>query len=138
MLADGYYEWRQAGRIKTPFHFSFADGKPFAIGGLWEAWAPRGPEVAAVPLLHTCCLLTTQANAVVAPVHDRMPVLVAPEHMTLWLEPRPLDAAQWAGVLAASCAHLLQARQVSRYVNSAAHQGPQCLDDAEPSGLLPF
>lgn len=138
VLADGFYEWRQDGRTKTPFHFSLADGKPFAIGGLWDAWAPRGADAAAGTVLHTCCLITTEANAVVAPVHDRMPILVAPEHMARWLEPRPLDAAEWSVMLASSSSRLLQARPVSSYVNSAGHEGPRCLGDAEPSGLLPF
>jgi putative SOS response-associated peptidase YedK len=80
--ADGFYEWQLLPGRKQPFLFRRHDGGPFAIAGLWESW--QGPD--ARPL-ETCALLTTEANAVVRPVHDRMPVLVSPSDFDRWLAP---------------------------------------------------
>src|SRR5207247_1467431 len=68
--ADGFFEWKAEGKRKQPFHFHRHDRKPFLFAGLWERWT--GGEGA--PLL-TCCLITTDANGIVSPVHNRMPVI---------------------------------------------------------------
>ena len=78
--ADGFYEWKAEGKIKQPFYFSAVSGTPLALAGVWESWtAPDGT------IVRTVCLLTTQANALMAPVHDRMPVIVGKEHWGAWL-----------------------------------------------------
>ncbi len=69
--ADGFYEWQPRGRTKQPFFFSDPQGQVLALAGLWEAW--RAPDGG---LLRTCCILTTAANARVAPVHERMPLIL--------------------------------------------------------------
>jgi putative SOS response-associated peptidase YedK len=69
--ANGFFEWQQLTPGKQPFSFRRPDGAPIAIAGLWETWtAPDGSAVG------TCALLTAGSNAVVRPVHDRMPVLL--------------------------------------------------------------
>ena len=79
--ADGFYEWDRQGEEKRPYYFSHPDGVVLAFGGLWESWqAPDGS------LLRTVCVLTTAANAQVAPIHDRMPLLLAPSVWATWLE----------------------------------------------------
>jgi putative SOS response-associated peptidase YedK len=79
--ADGFYEWDRQGQNKRPYYFSHPDGAVLAFGGLWESWqAPDGS------LLRTACILTTAANAQVAPIHDRMPLLLAAADWTTWLE----------------------------------------------------
>jgi putative SOS response-associated peptidase YedK len=86
ILADCFYEWRleQEGR-KTPHAIFMADKTPFAMAGLWERWLdPLDPD--AIPL-ETCVILTTQANALVAAIHPRMPVIVKAEEYALWLDP---------------------------------------------------
>lgn len=85
IVADGFYEWRREGRTRQPFHFHRADGGPFAFAGLWEGW--RRPDGSA---LYSCTILTTSPNELVATVHDRMPVILAPEAFPTWLEPVPL------------------------------------------------
>jgi len=77
--ADGFYEWRQSGGKKQPYHIRPRDGKPLAFAGLWEHWH-RGDEV-----IDSCTVLTTQANATVLPMHDRMPLIVDPRDYDLWL-----------------------------------------------------
>src|SRR3954469_13737498 len=75
VLADGFYEWKQGGgKRKQPFAIRLKDGSPFAFAGLWERWeAEDGRPV------ETCAILTTEANELVKPIHDRMPVILRPE-----------------------------------------------------------
>ena len=83
LIADGFYEWQKGGGAKgrsQPYYFKREDGKPFAFAGLWEFWkSPDGQE------LRTCALITTEANACVAPVHDRMPVMLSEDDLWAWL-----------------------------------------------------
>lgn len=91
ILADGFYEWqKQGGKAPSiPYRFQLADKKPFAFAGLWETWRSReGDE------LRTCTIITTSANAVVAPVHERMPVILDREHCWHWLEQKDQPALQ--------------------------------------------
>ena len=126
--ADGFYEWRRYGRTAVPFGFRAKSGEPFAIAGLWDEWRPRkGP-----PLL-TFALLTTDANAEVAPVHDRMPVILEPGAETLWLDPRA-DAASVAGVLRPLKAGLLESFDVSPRVNSPDVDDASVFDVAAAAG----
>ena len=81
--ADGFYEWRkrEGDRPKQPLLVRRRDGQPFAFAGLWEHW--RGPEGE----VETCTILTTEANAALAPIHDRMPVILDPACYDRWLDP---------------------------------------------------
>lgn len=130
LIADGFYEWRRVRNQATPVYFQRADGKPFLIAGLWEiAQAGRPLDE---PPLRTCCLLTTPANATVAPTHHRMPVLLMPEAMDRWLDPGPLSAEAVRDLLKPPPDELLTATEVSRYANDTAHEGPQCIAPAAP------
>lgn len=134
VLADGFYEWRTDGTGKTPYHFRLPDGAPFAMAGLWETWrAPGSPPDA--PRLHTCCLITTDANAVVGQLHDRMPVILPPEDWARWLQPGQVEPAEVTPLLR-PYAGAMEAVQVSRYVNRAGQEGPQCIEPAPTTGLL--
>ena len=78
--ADGFYEWKKIGRKKQPYRFLLNDESVFAFGGLWETWgASDGSEV------DTLTILTTRPNSMVAEIHDRMPVIIEPEHYREWL-----------------------------------------------------
>jgi putative SOS response-associated peptidase YedK len=78
---DGFYEWKTEGKLKQPFLFSFTDDRPFALAGLWSTWkGPAGP-------VESFTILTTEANALVATLHDRMPVIVAEQDYYEWLDP---------------------------------------------------
>ena len=115
VLADGFYEW-QAGRDgKQPWFISAADGKPLALAGLWERW-----DRAAEPL-ETCTLITTRANALMAPLHERMPVILDAGRYRDWLEHAD------AGLLQPCGEARLQAHPVSRRVNNPANQGPELI-----------
>src|SRR5688500_1069926 len=79
--ADGFYEWLAQGKKKQPYHFTLKDGEPFAIAGLWQHWR-RGEQT-----IDSCTVITTEANELVRPMHDRMPVILAPEEYDRCLDP---------------------------------------------------
>jgi putative SOS response-associated peptidase YedK len=83
--ADGFYEWEKRDGAKQPYHIALADRAPFAFAGLWEHW--QGDEA-----IESCTILTTAANRRLAPIHPRMPVILAPEHYDIWLDTEPGDA----------------------------------------------
>jgi putative SOS response-associated peptidase YedK len=86
--ADGFYEWRAAPDGKHPMHIGMRDGKTFGLAGLYERWlSPEGD------VLDTCTILTTGANALLRDVHERMPVIIAPEQYARWLDPANADVA---------------------------------------------
>ena len=72
VLADGFYEWHKTGNGKQPYYIRMEDGSPFAFAGLWESWQ-NGTEI------RSATIITTDANDVVGPIHNRMPVILHPE-----------------------------------------------------------
>lgn len=121
--ADGFYEWQAIGKARQPFYFSAADGALLALGGLWESW--RMPDGG---LLRTACVITTGPNAVMAPVHDRMPVIVPRARWEDWLA-APADAI--ADLVAPCPDAALQAWPVSRRVSRSAEDDPALIDPLE-------
>src|SRR5262245_33896326 len=86
--ATGFYEWLAQAGGKQPYHFRLHDGRPFAFAGLWERWDRGGEPVA------SCARRTTEVNAVVRPVHGRMPVIMPPEHFAAWLTAGTREGAE--------------------------------------------
>ncbi|MGM0591106.1 MAG: SOS response-associated peptidase [Halobacteriota archaeon] len=84
VLADGFYEWQRRPHGKRPYRVALDGDAPFAMAGLWERW---GDDDAVT----TCTVVTTDANDLVAPIHDRMPVLLAPDEERTWLESDDAD-----------------------------------------------
>ena len=80
--ADGFFEWRRAGRAKQPFYFQLNDERPFAFAGVWDRWNNKGTSVI------SCAIITTEANELLRPIHDRMPVILQPEAYEAWLDPK--------------------------------------------------
>jgi putative SOS response-associated peptidase YedK len=80
--ADGFYEWKRTGRARQAFFFEMKDEAPFAFAGVWDEWKKDGV------LIKSCAIVTTGANELVEPIHDRMPVILAEESYKLWLDPR--------------------------------------------------
>ena len=78
--ADGFYEWKREGGWKQPFFFRLREDRPFGFAGLWETWEGEGHTIT------SCTILTTEANEVLRPVHERMPVILHPEDYELWLD----------------------------------------------------
>ncbi len=81
VLADGFYEWRRDGDVKTPYFISLASGGPFALGGLWENWHDRESDES----VQTTALITTEANDFMRPLHHRMPMILETDAANDWL-----------------------------------------------------
>lgn len=132
ILANGFYEWQRLPGQRgpaTPFLFQRKGGKPFAFAGLWEQWqSPDGGE------LQTCTIITTAANAVVAPVHERMPVMLSAPACWDWLSPGP--TARLQTFLAPYPADDMQAYPVGLTVNNAMLDVPQCIQPAGKASLI--
>ena len=122
--ADGFYEWeRRDDGTKQPWFIHRADGAPLAMAGLWEVWRDGEGE-----LLRTCTVVTTRANALVEPLHDRMPVLIEPEQWAGWLDPDSPDLGGLEGLLVPCDPRLLDRYAVTQRVNSVRNNGPELLE----------
>lgn len=103
IVADGFYEWKTDGRKKTPMRFGLKSGEPFGFAGLFETWlSPQKTP------LHTCTMITTAANALVGPVHDRMPVMVPKAAEAAWLDPDNQDTPGLLAMLKPYPAELME------------------------------
>ena len=121
VLADGFYEWKRTGKGKVPYRIALQTEEPFAFAGIWSMVHD------AQGVVHpTFAILTTEANALVSQIHDRMPVILREQDEEAWLNPRlTLDAAQ--ALLMPLPAELLMTYEVSPKVNSPAYNTPDVL-----------
>lgn len=121
--ADGFYEWKAmaGGARKRPFRITRSDGELFSFAGLWSTW--HGAEDRP---LRTCTILTTRANEALAPLHDRMPVILRAEDEAAWLDVATA-AARLDEILAGLPARTTALTEVSAAVNDVRCDGPECL-----------
>ena len=118
--ADGFYEWKKAGKSRQPFCFTLCDDSLFAFAGLWDSWkAPDGN------IVESCSIITTAPNTLCAEVHDRMPVILDPAGYDTWLSPLS-DVERLSGLLQPFHPEKMQSYPVSSAVNSAATETPEC------------
>ncbi len=123
ILADGFYEWKREGSRKQPYYIKLRDGEPFAFAGLWDHWTPADGDP-----LETCTILTTAPNAVLEPIHDRMPVILPPDAYAVWLDPAVRDVERAQANLTPLPADAMVAYTVSTRVNSPAHDLPDLVE----------
>jgi putative SOS response-associated peptidase YedK len=130
--ADGFYEWqRQTGtKKKQPMFIHRRDGEPIAFAGLWEVWKDRDEPDAG--WLLSCAIVTTRANATMAPIHDRMPVILTEDTWDEWLDVRINDRATIDPLLDPVPDELIETWPVSTMVNSANNNGAELVDRVEP------
>ena len=124
VLADGFYEWRQdpGQKSKTPLFIQLKSRQPFAFAGLWEIWhAADGSEI------RSCTIITTQPNEMMAPIHNRMPVILSPEAYPLWLSAEEKDSNQLTQLLVPYPADQMTAYPVSKMVNSPHNDSPEII-----------
>lgn len=128
--ADGFYEWlKRDDGPKQPVFIRRRDGNPMAFAGLWDVWRDR--EDPDAEWSRSCTIITTHANTLVAPVHDRMPVVVPEDAWDEWLDPANGDTASLTAMLQPAEADLLELWPVSNRVNSVRNDGPELLEPAE-------
>ena len=120
---NGFFEWQKRGIHKQPYFIALGDKRVMAVAGLWERW--EGQEGS---LIESCTLLTTEANDLIAPMHDRMPVIVAPENYELWLDAPGEDLAALQPLLTPYPPWEMFARPVSLRVNNPSADDERLLD----------
>ena len=119
---DGFYEWRREGKQRTPFYFSAPAGRLLALAGLWQPGHDPADHTTA-----TCALLTTAASADMAPVHDRMPVILPAAWHDDWLRSPEHDLARLLAMLGPAPSGTLQRWPVSARVNRNTSEGPDLI-----------
>ena len=123
VVADGFYEWLKVGKERVPMRVSLSSGEPFAFAGLWETWrSPDGEPLA------SCTIITTTPNAVMEPVHNRMPVILPRNAEGVWLDTSGArSAAELKELLAPYVGPGLEVYEVSKLVNSPRNDTPEVL-----------
>ena len=124
--ASGFYEWQTVQKKKQPFLIRPRDEKLFAFAGLWEDW--NGPNGEA---LRSCAIVTTQANALMQPFHDRMPVILRQQDFAAWLNPADENSAELEPLLVPFPPTAMHAIPVSNFVNAVKNEGPKCLEPVQ-------
>jgi putative SOS response-associated peptidase YedK len=110
--ASGFYEWKTLNRIKHPWYINLKSREPLPFAGLWETWqSPEGDKV------ESCCIITTTANSIMDPIHDRMPVILNPGQWDDWLSPNIRQTDNLLPLIRPYSAGAMQAWPVTRQVN---------------------
>jgi putative SOS response-associated peptidase YedK len=123
--ATGFFEWRTTETGKKPYHIHQPDNALFAFAGLWEHWEHEQETV------YSCAIITTAANDKIAPIHDRMPVIITPDFYNRWLD-KTNTVLDMADFLAADAYKTMLPSPISTRINSPLHNDAECL--AEVAG----
>ena len=125
VLADGFYEWKREGKTKQPYYIRFKDHRLFAFAGLWERWEKQDPA------LETCAVITTGPNALMEPIHHRMPVILPEQSYASWLNPGLNNTIYLSGFLEPYNVEEMEAFPVSALVNNPRNDSPLCINPLE-------
>jgi putative SOS response-associated peptidase YedK len=125
VVADGFYEWQQQEnkKQKQPFYFRLSDGEPFAFAGLWEHWQDATGEE-----IESCTVLTTEANDLMRPIHNRMPVILEPKNYDLWLDSEATKPELLQPLLHPYPTEEMTAYPVSTVVNKPVNDSAECIN----------
>ncbi|HWP91549.1 MAG TPA: SOS response-associated peptidase [Thermodesulfobacteriota bacterium] len=122
VLADGFYEWTGDKKNRIPYRFVLKTREPFVFAGLWEKWkSPEGEEILSFTII------TTRANELMEPIHNRMPVILHKKDEDVWLDPKFKDTDTLTEYLAPFPSDLMEAYQVSTLVNSPKNDSEECI-----------
>lgn len=122
VIADGFYEWKKSPDRKEPYRFILKDGNPYAFAGLWEYNKDLN--------VNSFSIITTTANELVAPIHDRMPAILPPETETRWLS-KALDPVEALDMLQPYPSDLMRAYQVRQEVGNVKNKNPELIEPVE-------
>src|SRR5262249_45031366 len=126
VVADGFFEWQREGGRKQPYYIRLQDDQPFALAGLWERWHREELTI------ESCTIITTTANELVRPLHDRMPVILPKKYWEAWLDPAVEDVEPLEKLLAPFPSEQMVSYPVDAQVNSPRVDTPQCIASAVP------
>ncbi len=129
VLADSYYEWRKSGKTRTPYRIGLQSWKPFAFAGLWESWRAKdsGEAEETGEKMHSCTIVTTIANELTGPIHDRMPVILSREAADIWLD-GDAPSAELRELLVPYASGEMAAYEVSSSVNNWRNEDASCIE----------
>ncbi len=134
--ASGFYEWRKDGKTKTPYAIVPVDAPLFAFAGLWENW--RDPSTRAqdgdAPWIRTCAIVTGDANELLAPIHERMPVILPRAAWAKWLGEEPAEPTELQALLKPYPAEHMRVYPIGTRVNSVKNDDPSLLDPMMAEG----
>lgn len=122
ILADGFYEWRKEGKVKQPYRITLTDGGVFAMAGLWSSLNDEHGSHHV-----TAAIVTVGANETMKPIHDRMPLILDPDQLELWLDPKA-TSRELDDLLEPPPAETIRAYEVSTMVNSPKNDRPDCIE----------
>lgn len=122
IVSDGFYEWQKVDGRKQPYHIRLPDERPFGLAGLWERWDKGDNPV------ESCTILTTEANELMQPIHERMPVILPPEQYDFWLDPCSSDTERLAKLLRPYPSEQMVAYKVSTLVNNPRNDLAKCIE----------
>ena len=122
VVADGFYEWKKEGSTKRPHRITLKSNELFGFAGLWDTWkSPTGD------IINSCSIITTTPNDLMAPIHNRMPVILSRDSELVWLDQNIVDSHILKNLLVPYPADLMIAYEVSTLVNSPKNNVPECL-----------
>jgi putative SOS response-associated peptidase YedK len=121
VLADGFYEWKREGKSKKPYYIRFKDHRLFTFAGLWERWEKEEPAI------ESCSLITIGPNALMEPIHHRMPVILNERAYSSWLSPDLQNTVYLGGLLEPYEADEMEAYPVSLMVNNPRNDQLECV-----------
>lgn len=123
IIADGFYEWKKTAEEKIPMFIFLKNEKPFAFAGLWEAW--KAPDS---KIVRSCTIITTTPNRLIAPIHNRMPVILRKQFHNYWLDPNNSDETKLVEFLNPYPPEEMSAFEVTKFVNSPKNDSPFCCE----------
>lgn len=125
VVADGFYEWQKVKNKKTPVYIRLKSGRPFGFAGIYNPWTSADGET-----ICTCCIITTTANELLQPVHDRMPVIIPRDREDLWLDPDEQDRDILLSLLRPYPSEEMEMHKVSSKINSPVYNLPDAINQA--------
>ena len=123
ILSDGFYEWKGAGKSREPFFIRLKSGAPFGFAGLWDKWTDKhtGQDIL------SSTIITTDANALIAEVHNRMPVILNPDHYKTWLSEKEVPVRTLMNCLKPDSAQEMEVYKISTLVNNPRNDSAECI-----------
>lgn len=118
--ATGFFEWQAGTNGKQPYHIHKQENALFAFAGVWEHWEHQQETI------YSCTIITTAANDKIAPIHNRMPVIIAPDDYNRWLD-KKITAIEITDFLAADAYHAMLVTPISTRINNPLHNDESCL-----------
>jgi putative SOS response-associated peptidase YedK len=127
VVADGFFEWRQEGKLRIPVYIRLKSQRPMGFAGLYNTWkSPDGDAIC------TCSIITTEANELLSPIHDRMPAIIPEDQDELWLDPNISDRDRLMPLLRPYSPDEMEYYEVSSVINKPENDSPEIIMPVKP------